>query len=75
MAPGPAQSFCAFSRLVVQDTQIRTLVGEDALSAQEIERRAHNAVQTFLLLSQRLDATPGSVDAADIAGRSARTDS
>jgi AcrR family transcriptional regulator len=44
------QAFSLLYGLLIQDTQIRVLLGEDAPSAEEIEERAHRAVDRFLAL-------------------------
>ncbi len=59
----------------MQDTQIRTLLGEDPPGAREIERHAHDAVQAFLQLSEPIELTPLDEVRADTSGKSARTDS
>ncbi len=74
-AADPAASFCRFYGVVVQDTQIRTLLGEDPPGAREIERRAHEGVQAFMRLSEPIGGSPAPGVAADRSGRSARNGS
>lgn len=49
-APDPAQAFCRFYGLVVQDTQIRVLLGDAPPSRQDIETRAAEAVHALFTL-------------------------
>ncbi|MGB3685323.1 MAG: TetR/AcrR family transcriptional regulator [Ornithinimicrobium sp.] len=85
--PDPAAAFCMFYGLVVQDTQIRTLLGEPAPTAEQIEAQASTGVEAFLTLSapvtrraRKLSRPAGSIPAgsaaaADSADRNATSGS
>lgn len=51
-APNPAKAFELLYGLVIQDSQIRVLLGETPPSTREIKLRAKEAVTQFLLLTQ-----------------------
>ncbi|CAN5612839.1 hypothetical protein BH23ACT6_BH23ACT6_15470 [soil metagenome] len=70
-APDPPAAFCTFYGLVIQDSQIRTLLGEQAPSAEQIQQRARGSVNAFLTLSQQ--AGSAHVQVAAEAGTSDRS--
>ncbi len=65
-AAHPGESFELPYGLVVQDAQIRRLLGEPSPDCAEIERRAALAVRRFVvLLSAEAATEPGGVTARD----------
>lgn len=55
--PAPAEAFQAFYGLVIQDLQIRTLLGEKPPPPKAQQRIAATAVQRFLLIWARRDGS------------------
>lgn len=69
--PDPAAAFCSFYGLVVQDTQIRTLLGEPVPAAQQIESQARAGVEAFLRLNAPAPWQAGSGERADSGDKNA----